>query len=68
MNDVYSVPASKEEEYRKGLRDALTAGYASLRNGGEAMDAAVAAVTNLEGAPVFFSGLYSRCSPERLSN
>ncbi|KAG8951847.1 hypothetical protein FRC04_005539 [Tulasnella sp. 424] len=50
-----NVPASKEEEYRKGLRDALTAGYASLRNGGEAMDAAVTAVTNLEAKGAVFN-------------
>ncbi|KIO34107.1 hypothetical protein M407DRAFT_17019 [Tulasnella calospora MUT 4182] len=47
------VPASKQEEYRKGLRDALTAGYDILKGGGEAMDAAVAAVASLEDCPLF---------------
>lgn len=35
--------------YHAGLRAALQAGNAILRSGGEAMDAAVAAVTVLEG-------------------
>ena len=35
--------------YRAGLKTALEAGHAVLREGGEAMDAAVAAVTVLEG-------------------
>jgi beta-aspartyl-peptidase (threonine type) len=36
-------------EYTKALRAALHAGYAVLRDGGEAMDAAVAAVSSMEG-------------------
>jgi beta-aspartyl-peptidase (threonine type) len=39
----------KQAMYKKALRAALQAGYAVLREGGEAMDAAVAAVTVLEG-------------------
>lgn len=35
--------------YRMALKAALRAGYAVLSQGGEAMDAAVAAVTSLEG-------------------
>ena len=35
--------------YKAALRTALEAGYGVLREGGEAMDAAVAAVTALEG-------------------
>jgi L-asparaginase / beta-aspartyl-peptidase len=35
--------------YRAALKAALRAGYAVLSEGGEAMDAAVAAVTSLEG-------------------
>jgi L-asparaginase / beta-aspartyl-peptidase len=35
--------------YKAALKSALEAGYAVLREGGEAMDAAVAAVTVLEG-------------------
>jgi beta-aspartyl-peptidase (threonine type) len=34
--------------YKTALKTALEAGYAVLREGGEAMDAAVAAVTVLE--------------------
>jgi len=42
--------------YRAALKSALEAGYAVLREGGEAMDAAVAAVTVMEDYPLFNSG------------
>jgi len=42
----------RQDLYKTALKTALEAGYAVLREGGEAMDAAVAAVTVLE----------SRCS------
>lgn len=43
-------PAPEEQPlYKAALRTALEAGYAVLHGGGEAMDAAVAAVTVLEG-------------------
>ncbi|KAK7472857.1 hypothetical protein VKT23_000965 [Stygiomarasmius scandens] len=42
--------------YHAGLRKALEAGYAVLQAGGEAMDAAVAAVSVLEDNPLFNAG------------
>lgn len=39
----------KQALYRAALKEALKAGHAVLNEGGEAMDAAVAAVTVLEG-------------------
>ncbi|KAF9451273.1 asparaginase [Macrolepiota fuliginosa MF-IS2] len=43
-------------DYRKALRDALEAGYNVLRDGGEALDAVVAAVTVMEDCPLFNAG------------
>ncbi|KAF5351808.1 hypothetical protein D9756_007393 [Leucocoprinus leucothites] len=42
--------------YRKALRTALEAGYQVLHNGGEALDAVVAAVTLMEDCPLFNAG------------
>lgn len=44
--------SSKEQQslYKAALRSALVAGYEVLNDGGEAMDAAVAAVSIMEGA------------------
>lgn len=42
--------------YKAALADALRAGYDVLRQGGEAMDAAVAAVSSMEDNPLFNSG------------
>ncbi|KAH7913174.1 nucleophile aminohydrolase [Hygrophoropsis aurantiaca] len=42
--------------YKKALSEALKSGYEVLKNGGEAMDAAVAAVTVMEDCPLFNSG------------
>ena len=49
---------SKELEtaYRKGLQDALAAGYAVLANGGNAVTAVKAAVLYLEDDPLFNAG------------
>jgi len=44
-----SSTPERQALYKTALRAALEAGYAVLREGGEAMDAAVAAVTALEG-------------------
>ena len=38
-------------QYKVGLSHALKAGHAVLSDGGEAMDAAVAAVASMEGIP-----------------
>ncbi|KZP34196.1 asparaginase [Athelia psychrophila] len=55
MDRASSSPA-KEAMYKNVLSAALRAGYAVLADGGEAMDAAVAAVTVLEDCPLFNSG------------
>ena len=47
MSRATSTP-EKQALYRTALKTALEAGYAVLHEGGEAMDAAVAAVTVLE--------------------
>lgn len=45
-----------EAEYDAGLKLALDAGYAILHGGGEATDAVVAAITELENNPIFNAG------------
>jgi beta-aspartyl-peptidase (threonine type) len=45
-----------EEAYRKGLSDALQAGYAVLENGGTAIHAVKAAIILLEDNPLFNAG------------
>lgn len=44
-----SPAPERQHLYKATLKTALEAGYAILREGGESMDAAVAAVTVLEG-------------------
>ncbi|KAI5123991.1 hypothetical protein M0805_006402 [Coniferiporia weirii] len=46
----------RREQYKKTLRKALLKGHEVLQGGGEAMDAAVAAVSVLEDCPLFNSG------------
>ena len=48
MSRDRSTPEQRAN-YKAALRKALQAGYAVLKEGGEAMDAAVAAVTVMEG-------------------
>lgn len=48
MSKEGSTP-EQQARYKTTLRNALQAGYQVLRDGGEAMDAVVAAVTILEG-------------------
>lgn len=48
MSRTGSTP-EQQAQYKAALRTALQAGYAVLRDGGEAMDAAVAAVKVMEG-------------------
>ncbi|KAF7983282.1 hypothetical protein HWV62_22932 [Athelia sp. TMB] len=55
MSRQDSTP-EKEAMYKKMLSAALRAGYDVLANGGEAMDATVAAVTVLEDCPLFNAG------------
>ncbi|TDL24178.1 asparaginase [Rickenella mellea] len=52
MTKEGSTPAQRAE-YHSALKRALRAGYTVLSEGGEAMDAAVAAVTVLEDCPLF---------------
>ena len=45
-----------QKEYKEGLKDALTAGYRILEDGGTALDAVEAAVKSLEDNPLFNAG------------
>ncbi|GAA4332720.1 isoaspartyl peptidase/L-asparaginase family protein [Flaviaesturariibacter amylovorans] len=45
-----------QEGYKKGLEDALNAGYKILEQGGSALDAVEAAVNSLEDNPLFNAG------------
>lgn len=45
------ITPEQRVRYKVALSKALQAGYAVLKEGGEAMDAAVAAVSVMEGAP-----------------
>lgn len=45
-----------EEQYRKGLKQALEAGFSILENGGNAVEAVKAAVIHLEDFPLFNAG------------
>lgn len=56
MSKEGSTP-DQRAKYRAALSTALEAGYAVLKDGGEAMDAAVAAVSSMEG---MCPGLYGR--------
>ncbi len=46
----------QEQEYDEGLKLALDKGYEILAGGGAAMDAVVAAITELENNPIFNAG------------
>lgn len=46
----------KENQYRQGLKDAIEAGEAILKNKGTALDAVEAAVRSLENNPLFNAG------------
>jgi beta-aspartyl-peptidase (threonine type) len=49
-------PASGREELRRGIRDAIAAGWAVLHQGGGALDAVEAAVCAMEDNPRFNAG------------
>ncbi|WP_207480077.1 isoaspartyl peptidase/L-asparaginase family protein [Arenibaculum pallidiluteum] len=51
-----AMTPEKEAQYHAGLRDALSAGYAVLARGGQALDAVVEAVKSLEDNPLFNAG------------
>ncbi|KAF8170174.1 asparaginase [Mycena galopus ATCC 62051] len=55
MSRAGSTPEQRAA-YRTALTTALTAGYKILSEGGEAMDAVVAAVSTMEDCPLFNSG------------
>ncbi|KAI0373435.1 asparaginase [Pilatotrama ljubarskyi] len=55
MDKSRSTPELRAQ-YKAALARALMAGYAVLSAGGEAMDAAVAAVSSMEDCPLFNSG------------
>jgi len=54
--DPKEVSPEKEAQYRKGLRQALQAGYQVLESGGSALDAVEAAVKSMEYFPLFNAG------------
>ncbi len=51
-----SMTIALQQQYEKGLRDALDAGYAILEQGGSSLDAVETAVTILEDCPLFNAG------------
>ena len=56
-----STPEQRER-YHTALREALRAGHEVLKQGGEAMDAAVAAVSSMEG--VYPSSFHPQKRPD----
>ena len=44
------------DNYKKGIKDAVNAGYKTLKEGGKAIDAVEAAVNSLEDNPLFNAG------------
>jgi len=57
-------PAFGREELRQGIRDAVAAGWALLRDGGSAVDAVEAAVCAMEDNPRFNAGRGSALTSE----
>jgi beta-aspartyl-peptidase (threonine type) len=51
-----SITPEQEQQYRAGLREALEAGYAVIRSGGESPEAVKAAIVKLEDNPLFNAG------------
>jgi len=58
------MTAEKEFEYKRGLEDAIEAGYALLEKGESALDAVEASVIELENNPLFNAGKGSVFSHE----
>ncbi|WP_276497013.1 isoaspartyl peptidase/L-asparaginase family protein [Pontibacter litorisediminis] len=50
------VSKAQEQAYRKGVKEAVSAGSAVLENGGSALDAVAAAITCMEENPLFNAG------------
>lgn len=57
-------PAFGREELRQGIRDAVSVGWAALRDGGSAVDAVEAAVCAMEDNPRFNAGRGSALTSE----
>lgn len=58
-NHLWTMGRSTPEQqgwYRTAMKEALLAGHEILESGGEAMDAAVAAVSYMEGSLILVSG------------
>lgn len=51
-----SMTPQLEKDYRRGLEDALRAGWTVLEKGGKSLDAVEAAVASLEDCPLFNAG------------
>jgi beta-aspartyl-peptidase (threonine type) len=64
MDRARSTPEQRAR-YRRVLEQALRAGHAVLAGGGEAMDAAVVAVTVLEGRGACDRGADARADPSQ---
>jgi L-asparaginase / beta-aspartyl-peptidase len=54
--DRDAMSDEQEREYHEALEEALEAGHAILRNGGDALDAVQAAIRVLEDSPLFNAG------------
>lgn len=51
-----TISPEKEKQFRKGLQQALQAGYNVLEGGGSALDAVEAAIRSMEDFPLFNAG------------
>lgn len=51
-----NMTPEKESAYREKLTDALNAGYAVIKNGGESVEAVQAAINTMEDSPLFNAG------------
>lgn len=51
-----NMSPEREAEFKKALQDALNAGYAILEQGGESIDAVIAAIQLMEENPLFNAG------------
>lgn len=51
-----NLPDSLQEVYRQKLKEAVTAGYTILKNGGKAVEAVEASINVMENSPLFNAG------------
>lgn len=52
-----NMTPEQEEAYQAKLKEAVTAGYDVLKNGGESLDAVIAAIQIMEESPLFNAGV-----------